>query len=144
MILVFFSLSRVDANFASLLVQKNALPANSLTRISSRYSSTSKNLSRSHLTENRLDDELGTASIPATVWSSTVMIETFASFSMSDLSIDIGERMSCMHTGVSISCLISCNGNLYSISKIHFYVEFFSLSPYVFFFGKIVEKSHAF
>lgn len=106
--------------------KKNAKPANSLTRISSRYSSTSKNLSRSHLTENRLDDELGTASIPATVWSSTVMMETFASFSMSDLSIDIGERMSCMHTGVSISCLISCNGNLYWISKIHFYVEFFS------------------
>lgn len=85
---------------------------NVLTSISFLYSSTSKNLSRSHLAENRLDDELGTESIIDAVWSSTVMIETFASFSISDLSIDIGDRMSCMHTGVSMSCFISCNGNL--------------------------------
>lgn len=85
----------------------------SLTKISSRYSSTSKNLSRLSLTANRLVDVVGSETSSFVVaWSSTVIIDTFVSFSISDLSMDIGDKISLMHTGVSMSCLISCNGNL--------------------------------
>lgn len=96
-----------------------------LTKMSPRYSSHSKNFSKLSRTANRLVDVGGDAAFAMDVaWSSTVIIDTLASFSISDLSMDIGDKISFMHTGVSTSCLISCSGNLMKPNQIYYQQTF--------------------